>query len=194
MLKSDHFYQFIFYTQRTHEHTYDKTYRGNFTCTLVRKKTIVDMLCGFFLYLKIWFIYLSFFNQETNAITAKRTPTHENSTANTENDVLVSEKLQSSTVNFNSTLSKDINTLPTEASAVRVKVQSSTTNDILLVFINLIGCVDIILLCLYFAVCIYDRRHRTLQTIEINNAHTGNNTLYENVEIFFLPPTGNNVS
>lgn len=193
MLKSDHFYQFIFYTQRTHEHTYDKTYRGNVTCTSVRKKQLLT--CYVFFLISKNMIHISlFFNQETNATTAKRTPTHENSTANTENDVLVSEKLQSRTVNFNSTLSKDINTLSTEASTGRVKVQSRTTNDTLLVFINLIGCVDIILLCLYFAVCMYDRRHRTLQTIEINNAHTGNNTLYENIEIFFLPPTGNNIS
>lgn len=58
------------------------------------------------------------------------------------------------------------------------------SKEILLLFITIFGCVDIILLCAYLAVCIHDRSGQE-KTMEISSPRPnfpGLNTAYENIE------------
>lgn len=91
-------------------------------------------------------------------------------------------------------LSVGTNTTSTEKNSYHTdnKVQqSNTVNDNIILCITLFGCVDILLICTYSALCIYDRQHRTLGKVNTNESVPGNNSTYENAEIFFLSPTGN---
>lgn len=84
------------------------------------------------------------------------------------------------------------NTVSTEKSRKHEKTQHpSTVNNNVILCIQIIGCVDILLICIYSAVCIYDRQHRTLEMVGTNDRCPGNNSTYENAEIFFLSATGN---
>lgn len=69
--------------------------------------------------------------------------------------------------------------------------QPSTDNDKIILCIQIFGCVDILLICTYSAVCIYDRQHRTVGKVNTYENVPGNNSTYENAEIFFISPTGN---
>lgn len=58
------------------------------------------------------------------------------------------------------------------------------SKEILLLFITIIGCVDIILLCAYLALCIHDRtgQEKTLDTSTPRPNFPGRSTAYENIE------------
>lgn len=58
------------------------------------------------------------------------------------------------------------------------------SKEILLLFITIIGCVDIILLCAYLALCIHDRtgQEKTTDTASSRPNFPGRNTAYENIE------------
>lgn len=72
--------------------------------------------------------------------------------------------------------------------------QSNEHNDILLMFIKIIGYIDAFLICTYIGLCIYDQKHRTLQATDINGTISRHTTPYENIEIVIFPTTGNHVS
>lgn len=57
-------------------------------------------------------------------------------------------------------------------------------NEIVLLFIKIIGCVDIILLCAYLALCIHDRtgQDKTMDTSSLRQNFPGRSTAYENIE------------
>lgn len=80
------------------------------------------------------------------------------------------------------------NTVLTEKSREHEKTQQSNT---VILCIKIFGCVDILLICIYSAVCIYDRQHQTLEMVDTNECVPGNNSTYENAEIVFLSATGN---
>lgn len=84
-------------------------------------------------------------------------------------------------------------TLSTEQILIDRISQSNKVNDILLLLIKIIGYVDTFLICTYIGLCIYDRRHRTLQVTD-NDTFSRNRTPYENIEIVFFPTTGNHLS
>lgn len=69
--------------------------------------------------------------------------------------------------------------------------QPSTVNNEIILCIQIIGCVDILLICTYSAVCIYDRQHRTAGKVNTYENIPGNNSAYENAEIFSISTTGN---
>lgn len=69
--------------------------------------------------------------------------------------------------------------------------QSSTVNNKIILCIQIFGCVDILLICTYSAVCIYDRQHRTAGRVNTYENIPGNNSAYENAEIFSISTTGN---
>ncbi|XP_061192212.1 uncharacterized protein LOC133200430 [Saccostrea echinata] len=63
-----------------------------------------------------------------------------------------------------------------------------STNDIVLILIEVVGFVDIIMIFTYVVVCIYDRKFNTFNTrelIETTVAFPENNSMYENVQIIF---------
>lgn len=62
--------------------------------------------------------------------------------------------------------------------------QSNTVNDELILCIQIFGCVDILLICTYSAVCIYDRQHRTVGDVNTYENVSGNNSYYENAGIW----------
>lgn len=63
-------------------------------------------------------------------------------------------------------------------------LMQSESKEILLLFIKIIGCVDIILLCAYLAVCIHDRsgQEKTMDIASPRPNFPGRNTAYENIE------------
>lgn len=69
--------------------------------------------------------------------------------------------------------------------------QSSTVNNEIILCIQIFGCVDILLICTYSAVCIYDRQHRTFGNVNTYENVPGNNSNYENAGIWFISPTAN---
>lgn len=58
------------------------------------------------------------------------------------------------------------------------------SKEILLLFIKIIGCVDIILLCAYLALCIHDRtgQEKTMDSGSPRPNFPGRSTAYENIE------------
>lgn len=58
------------------------------------------------------------------------------------------------------------------------------SEKILLLFITIIGCVDIILLCAYLALCIHDQtgQEKTMDTSSPRPNFPGRSTAYENIE------------
>lgn len=65
----------------------------------------------------------------------------------------------------------------------------STDNAILLIYIKLFGCVDLVLFCLYCAVSMYDRKSN--QMIDIPIIVFKPNRVYENIEIDYFQALGN---
>uniref|UniRef100_A0A8W8JI24 Uncharacterized protein n=1 Tax=Magallana gigas TaxID=29159 RepID=A0A8W8JI24_MAGGI len=64
------------------------------------------------------------------------------------------------------------------------EIEKPTDNDILLIYIKLIGYIDLVLFCLYCAVSIYDRK--TNKTVDIHAIVFRPNRVYENIEIDFF--------
>lgn len=93
----------------------------------------------------------------------------------------------------NSTVLHAINgTVSTERNKEDNKTQqSSRVNNEILLCIQIFGCVDILLICIYSAVCIYDQQHRTVGNMNTYENVPGNNSNYENAGIWFISPTGN---
>lgn len=58
------------------------------------------------------------------------------------------------------------------------------SEEILLLFIKIIGCVDIILFCVYLALCIHDRtgQEKTMDTASPRPNFPGRSNAYENIE------------
>lgn len=69
--------------------------------------------------------------------------------------------------------------------------QPSTVQNKIILCIQIFGCVDILLICTYSAVCIYDRQHQTAGKVNTYENIPGNNSAYENAEIFSISTTGN---
>lgn len=67
----------------------------------------------------------------------------------------------------------------------------NTVNTKIIMCIQIFGCVDIFLIFSYLALCLYDRQHRTIGMERTYNNVPGNNSTYENAEIFFISATGN---
>uniref|UniRef100_A0A8W8JGL9 Uncharacterized protein n=1 Tax=Magallana gigas TaxID=29159 RepID=A0A8W8JGL9_MAGGI len=62
-----------------------------------------------------------------------------------------------------------------------------TDNDILLIYIKLFGCIDLVLFCLYYGVSLYDRKSDQMTDIPIIVFKP--NRVYENIEIeYFQAP------
>lgn len=74
-------------------------------------------------------------------------------------------------------------TMKTENSTDSKKLKS-TDNYILLIFIKLFGCVDLVLFCLYCAVSIYDSK--TNKMIDTHAIVFRPNRIYENIEIDYF--------
>lgn len=84
------------------------------------------------------------------------------------------------------------NTLSMENNKTDTKNQQpGTVNTKILMCIQIFGSVDIFLICSYFALCLYDRQHQIIGMGTTYNNVPGNNSTYENAEIFFLSATGN---
>lgn len=64
------------------------------------------------------------------------------------------------------------------------EIEKPTDNDILLIYIKLIGYIDLVLFCLYCTVSIYDRK--TNKTVDIHAIVFRPNRVYENIEIDFF--------
>lgn len=62
----------------------------------------------------------------------------------------------------------------------------------ILLFIRIIGCLDILLLCAYLAVCIHDRtgREKTIDIASTRSNFPGRSTAYENIEFASFSVTG----
>ncbi|XP_062587663.1 multiple epidermal growth factor-like domains protein 10 [Saccostrea cucullata] len=68
---------------------------------------------------------------------------------------------------------------------------SSSINELLLILIETLGCVDLLLIFAHFFVYIYDRRNRTdMNSIDTTVNYHRTNTMYENIDINF-PSTSN---
>lgn len=78
----------------------------------------------------------------------------------------------------------DENTTMMAENSTDSKKLKSTDNDILLSFITFFGCVDLVLLFLYCAVSIYDRK--TKKTIDTHPIVFIPNRVYENIEIDYF--------
>lgn len=85
----------------------------------------------------------------------------------------------------NNTLSMETNNTDTN------KQQPRTVNTKIIMCIQIFGCVDIFLICSYLALCLYDRQHRTIGMERTYYNVPGNNSTYENAEIFFISATEN---
>lgn len=85
----------------------------------------------------------------------------------------------------NNTMSMENNNTDTN------KQQQRTVNTKILICIQIFGCVDIFLICSYLAMCLYDRQHLTVEMESTYTNVPGNNSLYENAEIFLISATGN---
>lgn len=70
----------------------------------------------------------------------------------------------------------------------------SKTNEMLLFFIRIIGCLDIFLLSSYMAVCIFDRpgQERTDDIVLPSLNVPQHSTAYENIEGGFFSTSGSN--
>lgn len=71
------------------------------------------------------------------------------------------------------------------------KQQQRTVHTKILICIQIFGCVDIFLICSYLAMCLYDRQHLTVEMESTYTNVPGNNSLYENAEIFLISATEN---
>lgn len=58
-------------------------------------------------------------------------------------------------------------------------------SNILLLFIRIVGCLDIMLLCAYLILCIHDRagQETTIDIVSSRPNFPGRNTAYENIEV-----------
>lgn len=68
------------------------------------------------------------------------------------------------------------------------------TNKLLLLFIRIFGCVDIVMLSAYIAVCIYDRRGKDeiVDFVSPGLNCPGRSAMYENIEIGLFSTAGIN--
>lgn len=98
-----------------------------------------------------------FFNQDTTTTSGKGSFALDNDTLSTENSTYYNNK----------------------------KLESSSTNDALLLYIKIIGGVDIFLSFLYIGVCMFDRQIRSNGATNMYVIMPGNNSSYENVDVFF---------
>lgn len=66
--------------------------------------------------------------------------------------------------------------------------------NLLLLFIQIIGCLDIMLSCAYLTLCIHDRagQERTLDITSPRPNFPRRNTAYENIEVASFSVSGNN--
>lgn len=65
------------------------------------------------------------------------------------------------------------------------KSEKSKSKSILLLFIRIIGCLDIMLLCAYLTLCIHDRagQEKTIDIVSSRPNFPGRSTAYENIEV-----------
>lgn len=65
------------------------------------------------------------------------------------------------------------------------KSEKSKSKSILLLFIRIIGCLDIMLLCAYLTLCIHDRagQEKTIDVVSSRPNFPGGSTAYENIEV-----------
>lgn len=74
--------------------------------------------------------------------------------------------------------------LAERSSTVYNRLNKHGNDDILLIFIKLIGCVDLVLFCLYCALYVSDRK--TIQMADTDVFVPGNHRVYENIEINYF--------
>lgn len=70
----------------------------------------------------------------------------------------------------------------------------SKSNEMLLLFIRIIGCLDILLLSVHLAVCIYDQtgQEKTVNVVSPSLNLPQQNTMYENIEDNLFSASGRN--
>lgn len=68
------------------------------------------------------------------------------------------------------------------------------SKNLLLLFIQIIGCLDIMLSCAYLTLCIHDRagQEKTMDMASPRPNCPGHNTAYENIEVASFSVSGNN--
>lgn len=103
------------------------------------------------------------------------------------NFFLFSFNQYTTTTSGKGSLALDNDTLSTENSTYynNKKLESSSTNDALLLYIKIVGGVDIFLSFLYIGVCMFDRQIRSNGATNTYVIMPGNNSNYENVDVFF---------
>lgn len=103
------------------------------------------------------YFFLFFVYQDTTTTSGKGSFTLDNDTLSTENSTYYNNK----------------------------KLESTSTNDALLLYIKIVGGVDIFLSFLYIGVCMFDRQIRSNEARNACVIMLGNNSSYENVDVFF---------
>lgn len=65
------------------------------------------------------------------------------------------------------------------------ELELSKSKNLLLLFIRIIGCLDIMLLCAYLTLCIHDRagEEKTIDIVSPRPNFPGRSTDYENIEV-----------
>lgn len=94
-----------------------------------------------------------------------------------------------------STGCRDLTTLPALTTVASKSIAKSfNTNEMLLLFIRIIGCLDILFLSAYLALCIYDRtqQEKTIDFLPPSSNLPQHSTTYENIENNFFPAPGIN--
>lgn len=105
----------------------------------------------------LYLFFSIFFNQDTTTTSGKGSLTLDNDTLSTENSTYYNNK----------------------------KLESSSTNDALLLYIKIVGGVDVFLSFLYIGICMFDRQIRSNGATNTYVIMPGNNSSYENVDVFF---------
>lgn len=74
------------------------------------------------------------------------------------------------------------------------ELEQPKSKNLLLLFIQIIGCLDIMLSCAYLTLCIHDRagQEKTMDMASPRPNFPGHNTAYENIEVASFSVSGNN--
>lgn len=89
--------------------------------------------------------------------------------------------------------SEDVSSLETTFQENVTNYKQPKSKNLLLLFIRIIGCLDIILLCAYLTLCIYDRagQEKTMDVASPRLNFPGRSAAYENIEVASFSVSGN---
>lgn len=96
-----------------------------------------------------------------------------------ENVSSLEEAFQENVTNYNTYISGQ------SFGTTQSKLEQSKSKNILLLFIRIIGCLDIMLLCAYLTLCIHDRagQKNPIDIVSPCPNLQGRSTAYENIEV-----------